>query len=88
VNWFSKQPAIALAFSYRWNTRPEGPWIAVGALGPFRNGPNSLRCDFSVTYFCFPPFKCLFKGHSSYWFRDPMNYRFIRWIPDFLPQFS
>jgi hypothetical protein len=24
----------------------------------FRNEPHSLRCDFSVTYFCFPLFKC------------------------------
>jgi hypothetical protein len=34
VNWFSKQSAIALAFSDGWNLRPEGPWIAVGVLGP------------------------------------------------------
>jgi hypothetical protein len=27
----------------------------------FRNGPNSLRCDFRVTYFCFPSFKCLLR---------------------------
>jgi hypothetical protein len=34
VNWFSKQSAIALAFSNGWNLRPEGLWMAVGALGP------------------------------------------------------
>jgi hypothetical protein len=34
VNWFSKKSAIALAFSDEWKLRPEGPWIAVGVLGP------------------------------------------------------
>jgi hypothetical protein len=40
VNWFSKQSAIALASSDGWNLSPEGPWMAVGALGPslFRRG--------------------------------------------------
>jgi hypothetical protein len=28
----------------------------------FCNGPYSLRWDFSFTYFCFSPFKCLFYG--------------------------
>jgi hypothetical protein len=52
-----------------------------------RNGPYSLRCDFSVTYFCLPPFKCLFTGHSPDCFRDPIDCRFTSWIPGFLPQF-
>jgi hypothetical protein len=43
VNRFSKQSAIALAFSDGWNLRPEGPWIAVGALGP-----SLLRRDFAM----------------------------------------
>jgi hypothetical protein len=34
VNSFSKQSAIALAFSSRWYWRPRGPWIAVGAHDP------------------------------------------------------
>jgi hypothetical protein len=57
------------------------------ALISFRNGPNSLRCDFSVNYF-FPTLKCLLTGHSSDWFRDPINWCFTRWIPGFLPTFS
>jgi hypothetical protein len=52
--------------------------MTAGALGP----------SFSVTNFCFPPFKCLFTGHSSDWLRDPINCCFTRWIPGFLPQFS
>jgi hypothetical protein len=43
MNWFSKQSAIALAFLDGWNLRPEGPWMAVGALGPFL-----LRRDFAM----------------------------------------
>jgi hypothetical protein len=35
VNWFSKQSAIALAFSFGWYVIPEGPRIAVGAFGQF-----------------------------------------------------
>jgi hypothetical protein len=38
VNWFSKQSAIALAFSDGWNSRSEEPWMAVGELGPFLFG--------------------------------------------------
>jgi hypothetical protein len=33
VNWFSKQSAIALAFSSGCNVRSKGPCITVGALG-------------------------------------------------------
>jgi hypothetical protein len=94
VNWFSKQSAIALAFSDGWNLRPEGPWIAVGALGPslfrrdFAMGQIAWGVTSVLTYFCFPPFKCLSTGHSSDWFRDPINCRFTRWIPGFPPQFS
>jgi hypothetical protein len=53
--------------------------MAVDALGPylfrrdFAMEPNSVRCDFSVTYFCSPPFKYLFTGHWSDKFRDPIN---------------
>jgi hypothetical protein len=39
----------------------------------FRNGPNSLRCDISVCYFCFPPLKCPSTGHPSNGIRDPIN---------------
>jgi hypothetical protein len=35
------------------------PW-SIPLKEGFRNGPYSLRCDFSITYFSFPPFKCLF----------------------------
>jgi hypothetical protein len=51
----------------------------------FRNGPYSLRRDFSITNFCFPPFKCLFSDHSPDCFRDPIKVRFTCWIPGFLP---
>jgi hypothetical protein len=78
VNWFSKQSAIALAFSNGWNFRPEGQWIAVGAFGPslfMRDfGMSHIAWgDHKVTYFCFPPLNCLFTGHSSDWFRDPIK---------------
>jgi hypothetical protein len=43
VNWFSKQSAIVLAFSDGWNLRPQGPWMAVGALGP-----SLFRRDFAM----------------------------------------
>jgi hypothetical protein len=43
VNWFSKQSAVAFAFSDGWNVRPEGPWIAIGALGP-----SLFRRDFAM----------------------------------------
>jgi hypothetical protein len=43
VNWISKRSTIALPFSDGWNLRPEGPWIAVGALGPYL-----FRRDFSI----------------------------------------
>jgi hypothetical protein len=33
--------------------------------GRFRNRPQRLRCDFTVPYFCFPPFECLSTGHWS-----------------------
>jgi hypothetical protein len=42
VNWFSKQSVIALAFSNGLYTSSEGPWIAVGALGP-----SLFRRDFA-----------------------------------------
>jgi hypothetical protein len=43
VNCFSKQSAIALAFSNGRNFRPKGPQEAVGALGP-----TLFRRDFAV----------------------------------------
>jgi hypothetical protein len=73
VNCISKQSAIALAFSDGWNLRPEAPRIAVGVLGP----PSLFRGDFGMghiawgvtsvlpVFFFFPPFKCLFSGHSA-----------------------
>jgi hypothetical protein len=34
LTWVSKQSAIALDFTDGQNLRPDGQWIAVGALGP------------------------------------------------------
>jgi hypothetical protein len=34
VNWFSKQSAITLAFSFEWFVILKGKWIAVAAFGP------------------------------------------------------
>jgi hypothetical protein len=34
VNWFSKQSAIALAFSFWWYVIPKGQWTAVDAFDP------------------------------------------------------
>jgi hypothetical protein len=72
-----------------WNTMNSSwcPW-SIPLKEGFGDGPYSLRCDFSITYFCFPPLKCLFAGYSPDWFRDPVNCRCTRWIPGFLPQFS
>jgi hypothetical protein len=42
----------------------------------------------SALLFCFPPFKWLFSGLSPDLFYDPIDCRFTRWIPSFLPQFS
>jgi hypothetical protein len=53
----------------------------------FRNRPQSLRCDLTVPYFCFPPFKCLSTSHSSDVFGDPVNCRFTCWILSYFPQF-
>jgi hypothetical protein len=78
VNCFSKQFAIALAFSDGWNVIPKGPWIAVGALGPslfmrsFGMG-HFVWGVISVSYFLFPLFECPFVGHASNCFRDPIK---------------
>jgi hypothetical protein len=45
------------------------PW-SIPLKDGFRSGPYSLRCGFSITKFSFPPFKCLFSGHSPDWFCD------------------
>jgi hypothetical protein len=34
VNWFSKQSAVTLTFSFGWYVIPKGPWTVVGAFGP------------------------------------------------------
>jgi hypothetical protein len=47
VIWFSKQSAVELGFLHGRNLRPEGPWIAVGAMGYIAQGVT-------VTNFCFP----------------------------------
>jgi len=65
VNLFSKRSKIS-AFSRGWYLKPKGLWIALAVLGPsfqkgFRNRPDSLRCNLTVSYFCFPPFKCLLR---------------------------
>jgi hypothetical protein len=62
VNWFSKQSAVPLAFSFMWYVIPKGPWTVVG--------PQRLRCDLTVPYFHFPLFECLLTGHSSDGFVD------------------
>jgi hypothetical protein len=31
----------------------------------FQNRPQSLTCDLTVPYICFPPFECLSTCHSS-----------------------
>jgi hypothetical protein len=51
VNWFSKQSAIALALSDGYKLRPEGPWIAVSALGRsvFRRDFAMCHIDWGVT---------------------------------------
>jgi hypothetical protein len=37
------------------------PWF-IPLYEGFRNGPYTLRSDLTVAYFCFPPFKCLFRA--------------------------
>jgi hypothetical protein len=34
ANWFSKQSASTLAFSFGWYVIPKGPWSGLGAFGP------------------------------------------------------
>jgi hypothetical protein len=71
VNWFSKQCAITLVFSFGWHVIPNGPWTAVWTLWciplpkQFCSRPQSLRCDLTVPYFCFPPFECLSTSSRS-----------------------
>jgi hypothetical protein len=81
VNWFSKQSAITLAFSDEWNLRPEGPRIAVGALGPslFRRGIAMGHIAWGVISEL-PNFVSHRSSHSSDWFRDPVNCNFTCWI--------
>jgi hypothetical protein len=45
VNWFSKQSAITLTFSFGWYVIPKGPWIAAGAFGP-----SLFIRDFAIGY--------------------------------------
>jgi len=44
---------------------------------PFHEGlrsrPDFLKCDLTVTYFCFSPFKCLPTGHYEDLIGDPVN---------------
>lgn len=49
----------------------------------FRSRPQSLRCDVTVPFFCFPQFECLSMGHSSDDFGDPTNCCFTFWIPGY-----
>jgi hypothetical protein len=55
---------------------------AVGVFGQkrFLNKPQSLRCDLTVPCLCFLLFECLYTGHSSDGFGDPIKYGFTCWI--------
>jgi hypothetical protein len=51
-----------------------------------RNRPDNVRCDLTVAYFCFPPFKCLSPSHSSNYsyFSGPFNCRYTSRISGFI----
>jgi hypothetical protein len=40
-----------------------------------------LKCDLTVFYLGFPPFKCLLPGHSPNSFSAPVHCRLACWIP-------
>jgi hypothetical protein len=82
MKWFSKQSAIALALSNGRNLTPEGPWIAVGALGPFL-----LRRDFAMSHIIWEVTSQLsiFISHRSCtFFRVIRLIRFVTQLTDVL----
>jgi hypothetical protein len=64
VNWFFRHLAVVLAFSFGWDIRPKGPWIAPGVFDPSFfvrdcRGPYSSRRDFVVLL---PPYELFVNG--------------------------
>jgi hypothetical protein len=88
VNWFSKESAIVLAFSFMWYIIPKGPWIAVSAFDPFRflNDFTLGHRSWGVTS-QFPTLSPKFACLSPDSFGDPVICRFTWWILCCLPQF-
>jgi hypothetical protein len=89
VNCFSKQSAIELALSPGWNFGPEGPWMAVGALGP-----SLFAMDFAMGHISWDVTSVFvnFVYHSSSGFFRIMRViafetQITAVIPGFFPQF-